>query len=95
MNHDLFHSGYVITTSPYVQPWGIWLSSVESDNRNYVDVWFKCHSWSGPIICQVTQLTGSFTRSPEVYDIMPSDGYVQLDMYANTLTQIYKNPYNV
>jgi len=94
-NTSLFHSGYVVTTSPFIQPWGIWLSPVVSDNRNYVDVWFRAHQWSGPILCQITQITGNFTRSTEAYDEMPRNGFVQLDMYANTLTQIYKNPYNV
>ena len=93
-NTSLFHSGYVVTTSPFIQPWGIWLSPVVSDNRNYVDVWFRAHQWSGPILCQITQITGNFTRSTEAYDEMPRNGFVQLDMYANTLTQIYKNPYN-
>ena len=30
------------------------------------------------------------SRSTEAYDEMPRNGFVQLDMYANTLTQIYK-----
>ena len=92
---ELFHSGYVVISSPNYLPRGVYLAPIPFENQTGVDIWYESHPWTGPILLKVTQVTGSFTISNQVADSMPLNGYVKLDMFANTLTSIYKNPYNI
>ena len=59
---------------------------------NQVDVWLHSHPWHGQPLVQVAQCEGSFTKIFEDSSNMPLNGYLKLDMYANTLTQLYKRP---
>jgi hypothetical protein len=96
INYSLFHSGYVVVSSPFVSAAGVYLSPVPSDNRNQVDIWVQSYMYHGYPLIQVYQAVGSFTKDTStILTAMPLSGYVQLDMYANTLTQLYRNPYNV
>ena len=95
-NNSIYHNGFVVTTSPFVNPLGVFLAPVPSDPQNNVDIWFRSYMWHGRPLIQVTQTAGSFTATTDVnQQNMPLDGYIQLDMYSNTLTQIYRNVYNV
>ena len=95
-NYSLFHNGYVVVSSPFVSALGIYLSPVPSDNRNQVDIWVHSYMYHGYPLIQVSQAVGSFTKdTTTVLTELPLLGYVKLDMFSNTLTQIYRNPYNV
>ena len=95
-NNSIYHNGFVVTTSPFVNPLGVFLAPVPSDPQNNVDIWFRSYMWHGRPLIQVTQTAGSFTATTDVnQQNMPRDCYIQLDMYSNTLTQIYRNLYNV
>ena len=95
-NNSLFHNGYVVVSSPFVSALGVYLSPVPSDNRNQVDIWVHSYMYHGFPLIQVSQAIGSFTKdTTTVLSELPLLGYVKLDMYANTLTQLYRNPYNV
>ena len=75
---------------------GVYLSPVPSDNRNQVDIWVHSYMYHGYPLIQVSQAVGSFTKETiTVLTDMPLLGYVKLDMCANTLTQLYRNPHNV
>ena len=100
----VYISGFVVVTSPFVTPLGMFLAPVPTDPTNKVDVWVRSHQWHGQPLIQVVQSEGTFTRAtvgaPGFYDPpieadnMPLDGYIQLDMYSTTLTQIYRNVEN-
>jgi hypothetical protein len=95
-NYSIFHNGFVVTTSPFVNPLGVFLAPVPSDPKNNVDIWFRSYMYHGLPLIQVSQTAGSFTSTTNInQQNMPLDGYIQLDMYSNTLTQIYRNPYNM
>ena len=82
----------------------MFLAPVPTDPTNQVDIWVRSYQWQGLPLVQVVQSEGSFTRAtvgvpgsynpPIEADNMPLDGYIQLDMYSNTLTQIFRNQYN-
>jgi len=103
-NNSIYYSGFVVVTSPLITPLGMFLAPVPTDPTNKVDVWVRSYEWHGQPLIQVVQSEGSFTRAtvgapgsynpPIEADYMPLDGYIQLDMYSNTLTQIFRNPYN-
>ena len=102
-NNSIYYSGFVVVTSPLVTPLGMFLAPVPSDPTNKVDVWVRSLPWHGQPLIQVVQSEGTFTRAtftPGFYDppieadYMPLDGYIQLDMYSHTLTQIYRNVEN-
>ena len=84
------YNGVVHVTSPLIDPLGFYLAPVPSDRLNQVDVWFPSPPWHGQPQVQVAQSGGSFTQSFEDSLDMPLNGYLKLDMYANTLTQLYK-----
>ena len=95
-NYSLFHNGYAVVSSPFVSALGVYLSPVPSDNRNEVDIWVHSYMYQGYPLIQVSQAVGSFTKdTTTVLTAMPLSGYVKLDMYSNTLTQLYRNRYNV
>ena len=95
-NYSLFHNGYVVVSSPFISALGVYLSPVPSDNRNRVDIWIHSYMYHGYPLIQVSQTAGSFTKdTTTILTAMPLEGYVKLDMYANTLTQLYRNPHNV
>ena len=94
-NYSLFHNGYVVVTSPFVNALGVYLTPVPTDNRNQVDIWIHSYMYHGYPLINVSQVVGSFTKhNTTVLTALPLDGYVKLDMFANTLTQIYRNPHN-
>ena len=103
-NNSIYYSGFVVVTSPFVTPLGMFLAPVPADPTNKVDVWVRSYPWQGTPLMQVVQSEGTFTRAtvgaPGFYnppiraDNMPLDGYIQLDMYSNDLTQIYRNVEN-
>jgi len=77
-----------------VRPNGIYLAPVPSNPKNQVDVWIHSLPWHSRPLVQVVQSAGSFSQSFDEAAAMPLNGWIKLDMYMNTLTQIYKNPYN-
>ena len=91
-NYSLFYNGFVVVSSPSIRPLGFYLAPVPSDPLNQVDIWFHSLRWHGRPLVQVLQSEGSFTQSFENSPQMPLDGYLQLDMYANTFTELYKSP---
>ena len=94
-NYSLFHNGYVVVSSPFVSALGVYLSPVPSDNTNQVDIWIHSYMYHGYPLIQVSQAVGSFTKdTTTVLTAIPLSGYVKLDMYSNTLTQLYRNVYN-
>ena len=94
-NYNLFHNGYVVVSSPFVSALGAYLTPVPSDNRNQVDVWIHSYMFHGYPLIQVSQTLGSFTRDTSSYlTALPLNGFVKLDMYGNTLIQVYRNQYN-
>ena len=72
---------------------GIYLAPVPTNPLREVDLWFLAPAWHGNRLIQIVQSEGSFTQSFEDSLNMPFNGYLKLDMYAHTLTQLYKNPY--
>ena len=68
-----------------MRPLGIYLALVPSIPQHQVDVWIR-H------LVQVVQSAGGFSRRCDEADDMPLNGYIKLDMYMKTLTQIYKKP---
>ena len=93
-NYGLYYNGFVIVSSPFVRPPGFYLAPVPSNPQNQVDVWIHSLPWHGRPLVQVVQSEGSFTQSSDDGAAMPLNGYIKLDMYMNTLTQIYENPWN-
>jgi hypothetical protein len=94
-DYSIFHNGFVVVTSPFVSPLGVYLASVPSDPQNNVDIWIRSYMFHGYPLIQVSQTAGSFTPTTNVINgSMPLQGYIKLDMYSNTLTQIYQNPNN-
>ena len=93
-NTSMYYSGFAVVTSPLVTPLGMFLATVSTDPKNKVDVWVRSYAWHGQPLIQIVQSEGSFTRSTVEADFIPLDGYIQLDMYSNTLTQIYRNSEN-
>ena len=94
VNYSLFHSGFVVTTSPFIAPLGVYLSPVPTENLYNVDVWIHSLPYHAVPLIQVSQADGYFTKDFVDYVDMPLAGFVKLDMYANTLTRIYRNPRN-
>ena len=95
-NYSLFHNGYVVVSSPFVSALGVYLSPFPSDNENQVDIWIHSYMYHGYPLIQVSQAVGSFAKdTTTVLTAIPLSGYVKLDMYSNTLTQLYRNPHNV
>ena len=103
-NNSIYYSGFVVVTSPFVNALGMFLAPVPTDPTYQVDVWVRSYQWHGQPLIQVVQSEGTFTRAivgapgsynpPIEADNMPLDGYIQVDMYSNTLTQIFRNQYN-
>ena len=94
-DYSLCHKGYVVVTSPFVSALGVYLTPVPNDNRNQVDIWKQSDMWHGYPLVQVSQTDGSFTKDTStIVSSLPLNGFVKLDMYANTLTQLYRNVYN-
>ena len=91
-NYSIYYNGFVVVSSPFVRPLGIYLALVPSNPQNQVDVWIHSHPWHSRPLVQVVQSAGSFSRSFDEADAMPLNGYSKLDMYTNTLTQMYKIP---
>ena len=95
-NYSIYHNGFAVVTSPFVNPLGIYLVPVPSDPQNNIDIWIMSYMYHGYPLIQVSQTAGSFTATTDVnQQNMPFDGYIKLDMYSNTLTQIYRNPDNL
>ena len=95
-SYSIYHNGFAVVTSPFVNPLGIYLAPVPSDPQNNVDIWFRSYMYHGYPLIQVSQTAGSFTFITDVnQQNMTLDGYIQLDMYSNTLTQNYRKLYNV
>ena len=95
-NYSIFHNGYVVVSSPFVSAFGAYLTPVPTDHENQVDVRIQSYMWHGNPLVQVSQTDGSFVR--DTTTVLPElllSGYVKLDMYANTLTQLFRNPHNV
>ena len=95
VNYSLFHNGFAVVSSPFINPLGFYLAPVPSDNQNNVDVWIHSQPYHGVPLIQVSQTSGFFTRNFTDTVDMPQSGFIKMDMYANTLTQIYRNTYNV
>ena len=94
-NYSLFHNGFVVVSSPFVSAFGAYLTPFPSDNRNQVDIWIHSYMFHGYPLIQVSQTAGSFTRdTATIVSSLPLNGVVKLDMYANTLIQVYRNQYN-
>jgi hypothetical protein len=94
IGYDLFYTGYVVCDSPNVQPLGVYLQPVPSDNKNKVDIWIHIYEKSGPLLVTVTQNTGSLAIATDVADAMPLNGYVRLDQYSPALLETYSDPNN-
>ena len=94
-NCSIYYNGFIVVTSPFVRPLGIYLASVPSNPQNRVDVWVHSHPWHSRPLVQVVQSAGSFNQSFDDANAMRLNGYIKLDMYMNTLTQIYINPGSV
>ena len=92
-SYSIYHNGYAVVTSPFVNPLGIYLVSTPSDPQNNVDIWIMSYMYHGYPLIQVKQSAGSFTPVTNVINgSMPTNrGYIRLDTYSNTLTQIYRN----
>ena len=90
--YSLFYNGFVVATSPFITPLGFYLAPVPGNPLNQVDIWIHSPRWHGKPLVQVVQTAGSFTKSSNNAAAMPQDGYIKVDMYINTLTQIYKKP---
>jgi hypothetical protein len=94
-SYSIYHNGYAVVTSPFVNPLGIYLVPVPSDPQNNVDIWIMSYMYHGYPLIQVSQSAGSFTPTTNVINGgMPLLGYIRLDTYSNTLTQIYRNDEN-
>ena len=90
----IFHNGYVVVSTPFTTPLTV-LLGLTTDSLNTVDVWIQSYPLHGVPLVQVTQTAGYFTRAfPVPFASMPLWGWTMLDIYSNTLTQIYKNLYN-
>jgi hypothetical protein len=74
-----------------VRPLGVYLAPVPSISQNQVVVWIHSHPWHSRPRVRVVQSAGSFSQSCEDAEAMPLNGYIKLDMYMNTLTQVYRN----
>ena len=72
-------------------PEGFYLAPVPTDPKNQLDVWVHSQQFHGQPLVQVVQSDGSFATSSENNANMPLNGYIRMDMYVTTLTQIYKN----
>ena len=70
---------------------GFYLAPVPTDPKNQVDVWIHSLQFHGQPLVHVVQSGRSFLMSSGNSANMPLNGYIRLDMYANTLTQIYRN----
>jgi hypothetical protein len=93
-NYSICYNGFVIVSPPNLMPLGFYLAPVPSNPKNEVDVWINTQQWHGQPLVQVVQTGGSFTPSSDNSLSMPLTGYIQLDIYANTLTQVYRKPNN-
>ena len=94
-DYSIYYNGFVVVTSPLITPLGMYLAPVPTNPTNQVDVWVRSYPWHGQPLIQVVQSEGTFTRAPAIEnDFIPYDGWIALDMYSNTLTQIYRNPEN-
>ena len=94
-NYSLYNTGHAVVTSPSVRPNGrIYLAPVPSNPKHQVDVWIQSHPWHSRPLVQVVQAAGSFSQSFDEAAAMPLNGWINLDMYMNTLTQTCKNTYN-
>ena len=88
-SYSIYHNGFVVVTSPFVIPLGVYLSSSPSDPQNNVDICIASYRYHGHPLTQVSQSAGSFTPTTNIINgSMPLNGYVKLDMYSNTLTEI-------
>ena len=95
-NYSIYHNGFVVVTSPFVIPLGVYLAPVPSDPQNNVDIWFRSYMWHGRPLIQVSQTAGSFTATNNInQQNMPLDGFIRLDLYSNTLTNLYRNLDNI
>jgi hypothetical protein len=90
----IFHNGFVNIISPFVNPCKVYLG-LTSDPLNNIDIYIKSSAYHGVPLINVSQSNGSFTKDFAQLDALPLTGYIQLDSYQNTLTKLYKNPYNV
>ena len=88
-----FYNSVVVVSSHFINPLGIHLAPVPTNALNEVDVWMHSYMLHGQPLVQVVQSEGSFTKSFANRVNMPLNGYLKLDMYSNTLTQLYKYPY--
>jgi hypothetical protein len=61
------------------------------DPLNTVDIGVKSGAYHGQPLIQASQTNGSFAENFTQVDALPLTGYTQLDMYQDTLTQIYEN----
>ena len=95
-HYSLFHNGHVVVSSPFVSALGVYMTPVPTDNENTVDIWIHSYAYHGSPLVQVSQTSGSFTKdTTTTLTALPLLGYAKMDMYANTLTQLYRNPHNV
>ena len=91
----MFHNGYVVVTSPCASALGVYLTPFPTDNENQVDICIHSYMWHEYPLVQVSQTDGSFTKDTStIVSSLPLNGFVKMDMYGNTLIQIYRNPYN-
>ena len=89
--YSLYYNGFVVATTPFITPLGFYLAPVPGNPTSQVDIWIHSPKWHGQPLVQVVQTAGSFTKSSANSALMPLNGYIKLDMYVNTLTQIYNN----
>ena len=62
-NSSMCYNAFVLITSPFVRPLGIYLAPFPSNPQNQVDVWIHSHPWHSRPLVQVVQSAGSFSRS--------------------------------
>ena len=63
--YSLFYKGFVILSSPFINPLGIFLALVPYNTYNEVDVWFHSLPWHGHPLVQVVLSEGGFIKSFE------------------------------
>ena len=89
VNYSLFHNGFVVVSSPFINQLGFYLAPVPSDSLDSVDVWIHSLPYHGVPLIQVSQTLGSFAKSFVDFEAMPLKGFIKLDMFTNTLTHFF------
>ena len=66
-DYSIYYSGFVVVSSPFINPLGFYLASAPSDPRDQGDACIHSHAWHGQPLVQVVQTAGSFTKSFEIH----------------------------